>query len=116
MHLENGCIIMEDNGVDGELFGFASALGDVQVLEEFAEVDVDTTVRPLDREASIAAVGGLYRMAEIDSTHSYTAARILERAGKNGPGLAKHIATAALALKQIALAYVGAPNAPIKRS
>jgi hypothetical protein len=57
---KDGLIIIE-NELDGEVIGNAVALGE-NSLRVFREAEIDTSIRPLDYDETVAAVHGLFRM------------------------------------------------------
>lgn len=102
---ERGLIRVEDNGKDGQVLGLAVALGE-NPLEEFGQAEVDTSPRDLDADETVAAIHGLYRMADIHSMHPQSLPGIINRhkLGANGVlAFDRHGGSAAYYLKQIAL-------------
>lgn len=100
---ESRLIKIEGKNNDGEVLGYAVALGEDE-LEEFREAQIDISPRVLSLDESIAAIHGLYRMASIYSTHLHHAISIGRKAGANGhKAFIEHGGEAAHYLKLIAL-------------
>ena len=102
---ERGLIRIEDKNNEGEVLGLAVALGE-NTLEEFGQAEVDTSPRDLDLEETVAAIHGLYRIADIYGTHPQSLPGLSNRhklRANRVQALNRYGGDAAYYLKQIAL-------------